>query len=567
MPSADILLSPVSRRQSPRVWAADSALKTVCQSPNKTPVKSPVGKSPVCGTITAGLDSPSQNTRMRTAATPTRKSVRAALFAKSPAIKACNSSIIRTEVSDFQKKLKSDLSSPDKSAASEISTSVLERRLSANRNLSFMSPRKGQIISQNGQSSKNLDAETAENLKFKNVLETMQTENKTTKRSPEKPVTPKDKFRNKERAVLEKYGSLNFGLTPNSKQGPTIIQRTPSPTKKQKTKTPESFDKWHRRKPRSSQSSPMIKKQEKSSPEKSVVNNAINKGIDANVSVKMKNKITESEITDADQGPLRRINSSQNKSLNFSRKRCLQQSPEKSFESPGKRQRISRTRSIRIDSGSSQQNFGSQGFDITGSFSEFSQNSGISSVDYLSASNDEVFMSQNDGLSQDDVEMADIENKHKGNVDIMTLSQSGKGWFSSRHRTLERITSGEFSPSRGPDQRSDSPIFGSAVKANRNRNISGENSKMVSGCESPSAQSCSSNRDSPSSRNSPSFRKSPANKKYSPVVSANSLMHLIQSPLLTPCEDDDKHIPDSWNPRNRKNIHGDRSRRSLKLQN
>ena len=582
VPSADILLSPVSRRQSPRVLAADSATKGVLESPHRTPVKCPAGKSPVCGTITAGLDSPSQNTRTSNSATPTRKSVRAALFAKSPAIKTCNPSINRTEVTGFQKKLISDLNLSDRSTANKNSDFKLERKLSANRNLSFLSPQKGQTSSlRKGmatspqkchfmspqKTSKNLDMAFTENPKPVNGFINEKAKNETLKQSLEKAVTSRDKSTNNEKTCFEKCTALNFGINSNSKQGPTIIQRTPSPSKKQKTKTPDSFDKWHRRKHRSCQSSPMIRKR---SPEKYVMKYAKETSVDTNVSLDLQNrKAFELKSSETDEGPLRRISSSQNQSFNLNRKRSLIQSPEKSYESPGKRQRISRTRSVRIDTSSSQQLCGSQGFSITGSFSEFSQNSGVSSVDYLSASNDEVFLSQNDGLlsQEDDVEMADLENNRKGNFDVRTLSQSSKGWFSPRHKTLERISSGQFSPARGSDQRSESPVFGSTKKSNRNRNISGENGKTFIYCERHRGQSCSSNTDSPSKRASPSTRKSPGNKKFSPVVSAKSLMHLIQSPLLKPCEEDGKDSQDTCSPNNRKNIHGDRSRRSLKLQN
>lgn len=193
-----------------------------------------------------------------------------------------------------------------------------------------------------------------------------------------------------------------------------------------------------------------------------------------------------------------------------------------------------------------------------------SQNSTVSSVDYFSASNDEVFLSQNEQLSQEDVEMEDIENSRSVNFDLRTLSQPSKGWFSPRHKTLDRLTSGEFSPSGIIDQRSDSPVFGSSRKS-RDRNKSGDASKQISGTDNSVVIACK-DRESPSTRGSPGFQKSPGNKKYSPVVSAKSLMHLIQSPLLTSPKNENKNIKDLSSPRSRKNV-GDRSRRSLKLQN
>ena len=551
IPSAELLMSPVSRRQSPRVLAADSSTKVAEVSPDKTPVK-----SPVCGTITTGLDSPSHSSRIRTASTPTRKSVRAALFAKSPVIKKCNSSISGSEISSLKSKLMSKYSSPKKRLVSEHLSWTSPRKQKANENSSFMSPRKMQTC-ENKQIiplQKLVPADTVEinELKEKHILNPEGSNSVRVK---------SDSLNKTENAMFEKCSSLHFGLTQNSKTGPTIIQRTPSPSKKKKTKTPDSFDKWHRRKPRSSQSSPSIRKK---SPEKGSVKSVEGTAVDLNSSENMEVNVTEQNIVTT--APLK-SSLSQNRDFSLGRKRSLITSPSKVEESPGKRRRISRLKSVGINSGGSRQDLiGSQGFDVTGSFSEYSQKSNVSSLDYFSASNDEVFLSQNEKLSQEDVEMENLENCSNRSSDVRKFSHSSinKGWMSPRHKTLERLTSSEFSPSVMQDQRSDSPVFGSSKKSTRNRNMSGENSKFISNLE----KSCVDNhidKESPTARNSPGFRRSPANRKFSPVVSAKSLMHLIQSPLLTSPGDEDKNVLDSGSPRNRRNV-GDRSRRSLKMQ-
>ena len=558
VPSANILMSPIGRRQSPRVLVTDSNTKTAKPSPDKTPMKSPTVKSPVCGTISAGLDSPSHNTRIRTATTPTRKSVRAALFTKSPVIKSSNSSLDsyrldRTEKSSLKTRLMSNYSSPKK-----LQCDMSPRKQLAIEKASILSPRKRQVLEN--------DTKFHKNSVSVGVLETNEIINENLNGNSGKSTEEKLRLEN---AVFEKSSSVNFGLTPKSKKGPTIIQRTPSPHKKPKTKTPDSFDKWHRRKPRSSQSSPADRKK---SPNKSsgcsVIHMEGTKVSSIPATELPPDNCPRMNIRSCDQEPTNteplKLNMSQNKEINIRRKRSLIQSPEKSYESPSKRQRLSRLKSFKRDSFASVSEKGSQGFDITGSFSQLSQNSTVSSVDYFSASNDEVFLSQNEQLSQEDVEMEDIENSRSVNFDLRTLSQPSKGWFSPRHKTLDRLTSGEFSPSGIIDQRSDSPVFGSSRKS-RDRNKSGDASKQSSGTDNSVVNACT-DRESPSTRGSPGFQKSPGNKKYSPVVSAKSLMHLIQSPLLTSPKNENKNIKDLSSPRSRKNV-GDRSRRSLKLQN
>ena len=532
IPSAAVLMSPVSRRQSPRILAADSGTKGSEVSPDKTPVK-----SPFCGTISTGLDSPTQESRLRTASTPTRKSVRAALFARSPVIKKCNSSITSTDVSSLKTNLMLARSSPRKHLANEISSCLSPRKQVANENLSFMSPKKlhCSISPQKSISTRSLEIDSVKDNLTSNPGD------------PTEDLSLKSLSRN-ESAVFDKCNSLNFGLTPNSKRGPTLIQKTPSPSKKHKTKTPDSFDKWHRRKPRSSQSSPACMKK---SPEK------VKPLLDSSDNINM--NISEQNIGNLE--PLK-TSLSQNKDFSLRKKRSLIASPDKVEESPGKRRRISRMKSIGLSSRGSVQ--GSQGFDVTGSISELSQNSNVSALDYFSASNDEVFLSQEDRLASEDVEMEDIENYSKANLDLLKHSHPSSGWKSPRHKTLHRLTSGEFSPSGIQDQRSDSPVFGQSKKSTPIRNPSSVSSKLIS--DGATGEDDHVNmKDSPSERESPGFRRSPANKKFSPVVSAKSLMHLIQSPLLTSPKNERKSALDMGSPRSRRHA-GDRSRRSLKMQ-
>ncbi|KAJ8304455.1 hypothetical protein KUTeg_018038 [Tegillarca granosa] len=257
----------------------------------------------------------------------------------------------------------------------------------------------------------------------------------------------------------------------------------------------------------------------------------------------------------------------------LSRKRSLALSPE-SVSSPSKRKRSHLLQSVvneeqkhlplsyclhsrimsRQSSVFSDTEFSSQGFDT--SLFHSSQNStdslGISlsqkstgSTDYFSLSNDEVFLSQ----------AGDQNQRGKILKDLQTVS----------------------SPNAG---RSGSPVFGSGRKIKKHPTarfsmgqafeVGPEDVEMVS---METNSNTSENREA--SNQTQKF--SPSGRKYSPNVSAKSLIHLMNSPLLKSpmCGGEiigktDANSPridqDSLNVR-RKKMQGKTSRRSLKLQN
>ena len=487
-PRACLLQSPVSRRHSPRVLALESDVKTGPASPETTPEK-----ELVCGIITAGLDSPCQNTRLRSAQTPTRKSVRAALFAKSP--RACrvqspmkHSYSPRTLALKFGSPLKKNaenLKSNVCSVPANISTEVISAKMNSDTSK--------QDVSDNG------------DIRIK----------------PTVPIT-------------------NDANNANSKQN-TNVQKTPSPRSKKETKTPDSFSKWHRRKPRSTQAVHKLK--------------AITETVDFGVSkqIPQTQKNTVNEIVEYALKPVQGT---------VRNKRCLLQSPEKLVvESPNKKARVVQVRqSSFVDNAKS----GSQGFEPTESLGELSQISNISS-DYFSVTNDEVFLSQNQ--NSDIEELTDLDKLNKQKKVRMrrnsSLLRSSQGFTSSpRRKALERMISSDVEYMDTSDNElPGSPIFGAS------RNAVYTMSKQTESIVSQNSDNFSTSVDSAigvaSEISSPKLSKiSPNTKKYSPNVSAKSLMHLIQSPLLKSPESKLNKNSPLMSPTTK-----GRSRRSLKLMN
>lgn len=448
-----------TKQKSPRILAAESAVK-------KGPVifQTTPEKSPALAVVTCGLDSPSQNTRQRLAQTPTRRSVRAALFAKSPVNR--NHSPYRATASP--RTLLDKFASPVKSG------------------LDKTTPKHREIHS----------SEISDNYSYKgsNVK-----------------VDPTSA-----RTALPSSGSM-FSL-PNTSAvksdievKPSLGSKTPSPSAKKVTKTPESLDKWRRVKTNMSQKSPSVNSRKTAISAKPLTEcqqNEMNK-INRNI-MDGRNMKKDSEYK------VKPVKGS------FRTKRSLLESPEKSFGSFSKRQRT-------IDDSCC----GSQGFSVTGSLNNLSQSSNASSVDYFSAMNDDVFLSS-------DTEMVD------------SVCDSEAGHVTNRKGLL-------LSDGHG---RSQSPVFGIS---NKKPNIS-----VCQSVEHDKEIKQKSRRNS--GHVSPvRVLKSPSTKKYSPNVSAKSLMHLIQSPLL--------HSPESRVGRKSTNllspssrgIHSKpkeaSSRRSLKLNN
>lgn len=485
-PRCQQLQTSVSRRQSPQVLAPASDTKGEQGSPETTPSK----KDTVCGLISAGLDSPSQNTRLRTSQTPTRKSVRAALFAKSPRSNRVQS----PHRSNYSPRtLATKFGSPCKQTASLRETR--DSFSDADRSITNTVP--------------------------SSVSQTEVQNNGVSKRRTQTDIISKTDVHDLENNVLvaNLADSSSSNQITDQKQGQVSVrsdkslQKTPSPRGKKVTKTPDSFDKWHRRKPRSCLSSPSVNKTIRSlNPvrEKAEMNNEL---ILKNLDGELK---TESVLKPV-------LGTARNK-------RRLIQSPEKlSIESPSKRVKIAKKGSYALAQSTRGE---SQGFDPAGSFSDLSQLSNVSS-DYFSVANDDVFLSQSQNSDSGvNKELETIDLARKTRV-VQKSSLSGSQGFSSSQKALERMLSSDMHVFDSSDnERSDSPIFSSSRVSSQART-----SAMSGECKLRSHDSdgfsVGSAMEVETASSSPKFsRISPGTKKYSPHVSAKSLMHLIQSPLL-----------------------------------
>ena len=450
-----------SRKRSPRILAAESGVKKGPDVPQTTPEK-----SPMIGVVSFGLDSPSQNTRQKHAQTPTRKSVRAALFAKSP--------VTRNH-------------SPFRGTASP--RTLLDK---------FGSPVKSRTV---GSPVKTMDINSS---KINRIASPLRNDPARLLKTGKNSLSEVSNFSSRENAAK------HYGDEKNS-----TITKTPSPKVKKVTKTPDTFDKWRRMKPRMSQPSPKIQ-------QKTIVTNQENSEIEDNLILnqsKDENHLRKGKTLNQSQENLHENQSEVNETKvkgSYRKKRSLLQSPEKSVGSFSKRRRTGHDSFI-----------GSQGFDVTGSFNDLSQKSLDSSIDYFSASNDEVFASQ-------DEKRVDMEIDNFGEP--------------SRKRRL--LTS------ESENQRSDSPIFGSRSGKGSLSQVFPEDFEMV--------QKNTRVRRESGNRSPACLLKSPGNKKYSPNVSAKSLMHLIQSPLLkSPDSNIGKKSSTLTSPQSK----AVRSRRSLILNN
>lgn len=468
-PAPHVMESPITRRHSPRILVADSDVKDGPKSPVATPEK-----SPVCGVVPFGLDSPSQNTRQKISQTPTRRSVRAALFAKSPATSRRESPFRGTA---SPRTLLQKFGSPLKNAQELGNNTKCSTGQVDGTNLKLSSSHIDNVNDQNeihGQTIRPLRGKVAQQVCFNNFE---------TEQMSDHPQTVK------------------------------------TPPGKKMTKTPDSFDKWHRRKPRMSQNSP--------STNKIAMETKIDKihGI--------RDIVNDNKVNMDDSLSARNRGMSRNK-------RSLVLSPDKTLNPSNKRRRT-----LKSELGFST---GSQGFDVS-SFDELSQMSTASSLDYFSSTNDDVFLSQNNELM--DFESTENENRSSGCLKNNSILKNKA--FDRLQIQSDNVPVLESSQ----PERSDSPIFGCS-KAIRTRNRSG-NFEILNTVSNVGSFQCGASIE----QNSPKpVRHSPGTKKFSPNVSAKSLMHLIQSPLL-------KSSNTNSNKSDKlKNSHiGERSRRSLKLQN
>ncbi|KAH3832571.1 treslin-like [Dreissena polymorpha] len=514
-PAVRQLMSPVSHR-SPHVLVAESETKESPKSLQSTPVK-----SPICGIVISGLDSPSHNTRLSVSKTPTRNSVRAALFSKSPNVNRTQSPSQRCA---SPRTLLSKFGSPCKQSTKH---GVLA---SPSKNANLFTDMFDQQAVKSGKSC-------VGSLKFD------------------------------ERAYL-------YGGKENETDLKVNLQKTPSPKCKKIVKTPESFDKWHRRKPRTSPAVPkshaqnMLTLQEHTSGNNPSFGSAefVMKQVEG--TLRNKRSLIMSPKKSLESSNKRRKGSENVEpelSVRLNKKRSLLLSPSKISESPSKRIRlIENVEKLQRESSVASLRTGSQGFDTSVSCNEISQMSDAS-LDYFSASNDDVFLSQN----STSVPLAKINSMDheigckSGYRKKRMLLYSTKTIDSPKDKNLSRVLSGEFPFSDQSDnERSESPIFGSSQKNTYTRKKSGKSllSQKSEGFDNEEMQSLDVDSMSPKL-----LVKSPGNKKYSPNVSAKSLMHLIQSPLLRSPVGGEKCQETETETRETKASSG-RSRRSLKMQ-
>ncbi|XP_060062570.1 treslin-like [Ylistrum balloti] len=271
----------------------------------------------------------------------------------------------------------------------------------------------------------------------------------------------------------------------------------------------------------------------------------------------------------------------------LTRKRSLRFSPDSNqVFSPSKRRRVqlhtldtnkklstlsclqSRILSGRVDSFGSSSSQTSQGF-ITEtcqsqqSIPSFSQSS-IDSNDYFSLSNDEVFLSRKPKV---------IEETPRSDSPVFGSAKKGK--CSLVYNTKSVIPVVDDLSSENLVLRNGTMINSVSPNTIRNRHVC-STSPHVTG-SSTSGSPCFTRSDlskspyvlrkSQTPSGSALTKLSPSNRKYSPNVSAKSLMHLINSPLVTSPNSEERspHLnQDSLNVK-RKRPHG-KSKRSLDLQ-
>ncbi|KAK3608162.1 hypothetical protein CHS0354_034121 [Potamilus streckersoni] len=558
------LFSPLSRRMSPRFLVPDSGTKShQLASPQKTPVK-----SPICGSISMGLDSPSQNTRSKLT-TPTRKSVRAALFAQSPA-----KPVTRLTSPGKLKNLKDSHEIPKHTEVSQRCSITPQKRRDSN---------------QSCRQSLDLSHFEVSGIECKD---------------------------------LNNYAGLDTSKN-NSSTGISFDDhirslRTPSSKVKTKVKTPESFDKWPKIKPRYNQSpsSQLKSKRQLMNSQANVLISPKQKK-DLETSFKLeangenfKNQLQEpiflsprslkAHTTDI-QGrdtctaevslrneyqtdsnvPLTHLESILLPSSPLRRKRVLDMSPCKDGSPMKRRCRklvgrcLDSWQSNVSQASNSSSGMKSKGFDISDTFTQGSTSSQTASLDYFSSQN-EMFLPSDIqtevGTPCFVMTEADMDTERP---DRPSAQVGETNWISSAKNTEDH-------------ERSSSPVFDLHRRVTYKKSLNHSCSDTIPGVKDiPSDDGISSESTlctssvgmiqdknlNPSYSPTVSTTTSPSESKYSPGVSAKSLMHLINSPLVkSPSENGDGVHTDTNSPGVRRSSRNysqsqKRSRRSLQLQN
>ena len=521
--------TPVKNSSSQDTIIPDSpCLNTRSHTPSKILILNTPSKSPSVNTSL--LLSPSQSTRSKVTATPTRHSVKAKLFFKSPEQK-------------LNSNTQAKIASPNKTMQGKGSLNLDEKDILENKTLI--------LKVQNHTASKACLANQneVENVKYEGSYQQTEKTPSPTKKLIIKTPNSIDSWPRKKKWTKIKYGS-NTKKRSNDQEcveedGSVLGSNVSSSDDEFAVRINDQIDLDERLEPD-------INKNIEVSPSDKNVPNKPRISSKRGLTLSPDEKIHQSSPKRRRCLPLSNDNKAGNnvRSLpvdevksgsndnnivpKLSRKRNLILSPEKSISSPNKRQRISLKGDdiespkmelpvslslhshilTRNFSNSSEGVLSSQGFDTSFMNSQGSTYSkdilsvtSIESMDYFSVSNDEVFLSPSKRIrtSSQLSQSQDIGVEHAKLVDL----------------------------SKNSNIRSDSPVFGSSKKNKsnlQNRLKSQEtdyhqyNEETVSTIKSPCTTIVQSDDGS--------TIVSPSTRKYSPSVSAKSLCHLISSPIL-----------------------------------
>lgn len=353
--------------------------------------------------------------------------------------------------------------------------------------------------------------------------------------------------------------SKQLQMTPSPKDKP--ILKTPSPNKKTVVKTPDSFDKWPRRKPLLSCVQRHVKcetitssmtlrspKQGMQTPEKLNVkrrpfskSSSINFSPATDVSVKL-------DLLNADDSKL---------SVNISKKRSIDLSPDQGQDTPSKRRRKLTTPKTSASSRS-------QRSLLTSVQTRLLQEGSQSGIFYPSLDCQSMFSSQSSDISLNNYFSSSCDEVFLMDTSVMEHKHSHLRTFSPTSETLLRDETGEQSSifpgiNNEPNLLKDISRSSSFTSKDAGTLLTVPTSPDLIVMEIASSDS------EPEPPSLP-INKSPNVVKFSQNVSAKSLMHLMQSPLVSSGESS-KDSPISGNAHSRlKCRQHSKSRRSLQLQ-
>ncbi|KAL5004697.1 hypothetical protein ScPMuIL_018153 [Solemya velum] len=533
--------------------------ESVFKTPQKSPVRPKENK-----TQSLVMDSPCHNTRSRGAFTPTRESVCTALFLKSPGKQLVQNSSTLSSLSESPvRKLKPSRNNFPLKNVSHSGLCAKQANLDdndTNSSLNFAKSSLGSYV-KDSESERHSDVSFSEDLinvawyDPKGKVSSLAKKNRTLSPSPVKQssilsprclnryqtknsfalldtLSPKKKLSAKRclSGLSQSLTSPSIGMKQHFNN--ESVEKTPSPEKKL-VKTPDSFDRWHRRK----------RKYENMniSPNEKTENLQVTESPPSRC-----NSIgTRGQVIGNNKTIMLNIDCNVNNldSPSQSRKRTFDSSQEEGdVSSPSKKRRVLKSKDLfqRISSRSVvRSNDGIESSLDLGNASqksdsiEFSQKSAYSS-DYFSPSNDEVF----------------ISSQHSDFRDMLASTTTTE----QQHDTLSCHIF--CSPKSNKLSKQDSPVFKETrqkcvneKKTVKKCTFSDTGQDQLTDCSSPNKMfspkakaeyktspifSPTRSRSHNSVKYSPSTEStvSPSVRKYSPVVTAKSLMHLMNSPLI-----------------------------------